>query len=129
MIKAPVTAPSTTASKSKKNPYIKPDIGKYYRCEEPEHKSNKCPKRKQVNIMDYRDEGEGVVIEEGSDSDFAEEHGDPIACVVQKLLCNQKVPNTTQRHQIFYSRYSVKARYATSSLTMEVARISCLKYL
>ena len=58
--------------------------------------------------MDYEDGDEGVVIEDTSDSDFAEEYGDPIACVVQKLFCNQKFSDTTQQHQIFYSRCSVK---------------------
>jgi len=31
-----------------------------------------------------------------------------ITCVVQRLLCNQKNPDIIQRHQIFYSRCSVK---------------------
>jgi len=31
-------------------------------------------------------------------------------CVVQRLQCNQKTPNTTQRHQIFYSTCSVKIK-------------------
>jgi len=52
-----------------------------YRCGEPEHRSNECPKRKQVNITNYKDE-KGVVIKKASDSDFAEKHGDPVACVI-----------------------------------------------
>ena len=63
-------------------------------CEEPGHRSNECLKRKQVNIANYRDEG-GVVIEEAIESDFAEEHGDHVACVIQKLLCNHKISDTT----------------------------------
>ena len=48
-----------------------------------------------VNMVDYGDD-EGVMIEEASDSDFAKEQGDPISCVVQRLLCNQKkAPDTT----------------------------------
>ena len=110
-VKSPVLAPAittTAAAKSKENSYTKPEIGKCYRRGEPEHTSNGCPKRKQVNVADYRDEDEGVVIKDASDSDFVEEHGDPVACVVQKLLCNPNIPDTTQRHQIFYSRCSVK---------------------
>ena len=61
-----------------------------------------------VSKLNYIDEDEGVIIEDASDSDFVEEHGDSVAYVVQKLLCNQKIPDTTQRHQIFYSRCSVK---------------------
>ena len=33
-----------------------------------------------------------------------------ITCVVQRLHCNQKTPGTTQRHQNFYSRCSVKSK-------------------
>ena len=50
--------------------------------------SNECPKRKQVNVADYGDEIKEVVIEDASDSDFTEEHGNLVACVVQKLPCN-----------------------------------------
>jgi len=60
-------------------------------------------------MVDYEDDGEEeVVIEDLNDSNFAEEQEDFVACVVQKLLCNQKAPDTTQQHQIFYSRCSVK---------------------
>jgi len=34
--------------------YAKPDVGKCYRCGEPEHKSNQCPKRRQVNMANIR---------------------------------------------------------------------------
>ena len=33
-----------------------------------------------------------------------------MTCVVQRLLCNQKVTDPTQRHQIFYSRCSVNSK-------------------
>jgi len=58
-------------------------------------------------MADY--EGDDVLVEtEPEDSDFVEEHGDPVACVIQKVLCSQKISDSTQRHQIFYSRCSVK---------------------
>ena len=46
------SAPTTTtvaAAKSKENSYAKPGVGKCYRCGEPEHKSNKCPRRIQYH--------------------------------------------------------------------------------
>jgi len=104
----PTTNPAV--AKGKENLDTKPGIGKCYRCDKPGHKSNEYPKRRQVNMANYGDEGEEVVIEDASDSDFIEEHRDPVACIVQRLLCNQKIPNTTQRHQIFYSRCSVKGK-------------------
>ena len=74
------------------------------------NKSNECLKRKQVNMTDYEDnEEKGFEIEELNDSDFAEEHGESVICIVQKLLCNQKALDTTQRYQIFCSRYSIKS--------------------
>jgi len=54
-------------------------------------------------MAEYEDEDKEVVIEDASDSNFVEEHDDHVACIVQKLLYNKKISNTTQRHQIFYS--------------------------
>ena len=54
-----------------------------------------APKRKQVNMADYEDEDEVQIETKSEDSDFTEEHGDLITCVVQKLLCSLKIPDTT----------------------------------
>ena len=97
--KASTSTPTTTPAirKSKDNPYTKPEVGKCYRCGEQEHKSNQCPKRRQVNMTDY-EEGDDVLVKtEPEDSDFIEEYGDHITCVIQKVLCSQKIPDT-QRH-------------------------------
>jgi len=59
----------TAAADSKENLYTKPVIDKCYRCGEIGLRSNECPKRKQVNITDYKDDGEkDVEIEELNDS-------------------------------------------------------------
>ena len=61
-------------------------------------------------MADYEEEEDDMLIEtKPGDSDFVEEHG--VACVVQKVFCNQKIPNITQRHQIFYSTGSVKVKF------------------
>jgi len=59
------------------------------------------------------------------DSKFAEKHSESATCVIQRL---QKASNTTQRHQIFYSRCSVKSKISISSLTERVVRISFLEH-
>jgi len=48
-IDAPPANPTTTAAptiKGKENPYAKPRASKCYRCGEPEHRFNECPKRR-----------------------------------------------------------------------------------
>jgi len=70
--------PATTATptiKGKENSYAKPGVGKCYRCGEPKHKSNKCPRR-QVNMADYEDEDEVNVDIEPEEFDFSEEYGE-----------------------------------------------------
>ena len=98
-------------------------------CGWPRHRFSECPKRKQVNVVDYGDEDKGVIIDDASDTDFVKEHGDPVACVIQKLLCNQMIFDTTQRHQIFYSRCSIKDKVCNLTSIMEAARTSCLEHL
>jgi len=61
-------------------------------------------------MTDYEDdEEEGFEIEELNDSDFAKKHGESETCCLD-IVVQPKGPNTTQRHQIFYSRCSVKSK-------------------
>jgi len=48
-------------------------------------------------MEDYEEEDDVLIETELEDSDFAQEQGDPVTCVVQRLLCNQKNPDTTQQ--------------------------------
>ena len=59
-------------------------------------------------MADYEDEDEMQIETEPKDSNFVQEDREVATCVVQRLLCNQKNPDTTQRYQVFYSRCSVK---------------------
>ena len=88
--KAPMSKPTINpvVAKGKENLYTKHEIDKYYRCSKPEHKFNECPKRRQVNMAYFEGEDKVQIETELKDSDFTEEYGDPITCVVQKLLCN-----------------------------------------
>jgi len=78
--------------KGKENPYAKPRVGKCYKCDEPGHRSNECPKKKSVNMADYEDKDEVLIDNELEDSDFVEEGREAATCVIQRLLCNQKIP-------------------------------------
>ena len=71
------------------------------------------------------EEVNNVLIEtEPEDSHFVEEHGDHVACVIQKVHYTQKIPDTTQKHQIFYSRCSVKDYITYGSLEARDKAIS-----
>jgi len=96
--KASTSTPATTLAftKSKDNTYTKPKVSKYYRCGEPKHRSIECPKKRPINMVDYEEKDDVLIETEPEDSNFVEEHGENIACVIQKVLCNQKVPDTIQ---------------------------------
>ena len=61
-------------------------------------------------MVDYEEEDEVEIVTEPEDSDFAKEYGELATYVVQRFLCKQKNPDTTQQHQIFYSKCSVKGK-------------------
>ena len=86
------SATSPTISKCNDNPYTKSRVDKYYRRGEPEHRYNERPNRRLINMADYEEEDDVLIETKSEDSDFVEEYGEPIACVVQKVLCNQKIP-------------------------------------
>jgi len=46
-------------------------------------------------IADYEEEDDVIVETEPKDSDFVKEHVDPVTCVIQKVICSQKIPSTT----------------------------------
>jgi len=76
---APTTSLMTSTThtkKGKENSYVKLGVGKCYRFGEPGHKPNECPRRRQVNMVDYEDEDEVKIETEPEDSVFAEEHGE-----------------------------------------------------
>jgi len=98
------TAPTT---KGKENSYAKPGVGKFTGVVNLET-SPMSVQGKASQHGRLWDGGEVEIETEPEDSDFAVEHGESATCVVQQLLCNQKALDTTQRHQIFYSRCSAK---------------------
>ena len=73
---------TASTTKGKENPYAKTRVDKCYRFGEPKHRSNECPKRRLVNIANYKDEDEVLIEIEPEDSDFVEEDGEVATCVV-----------------------------------------------
>ena len=47
-------------------------------------------------MADYEEENDVLIEIEPEDSDFIKEYDDPVTCIIQKVLCSQKIPYTTQ---------------------------------
>ncbi|KAG5531974.1 hypothetical protein RHGRI_026552 [Rhododendron griersonianum] len=94
------------------NPYQRPTIDKCYRCNQPGHRSNTCPNRRQANLVNATEDDPADFGNEGSD-DYGDQndneeveviegdHGDRVVCVVQRLLYAPKHESDLQRHNIF----------------------------
>ncbi|KAB5568956.1 hypothetical protein DKX38_002749 [Salix brachista] len=89
--------------------YVKPGGFKCYRCGQPGHRSNECPARRPVNLVDAGMEDEDEYVEEESGmgellegAEVAEEEGEFVNCVVQRVLCSTKVENPSQRRENVY---------------------------
>ncbi|XP_020245285.1 uncharacterized protein LOC109823419 [Asparagus officinalis] len=63
---------------------------------------------------DYEEAEDGhTTSEEEYEEEGVEVKGDNVSCVVQRLLCAQKTPDSSRQHQIFFSRCSVNNKVCT----------------
>lgn len=72
---------------NKPNPYARPFLGRCLRCNQPGHKSNECPQRRQVNLVaDGGDEDyDACGVEEGEQDETEVVEGDEgerVSCVI-----------------------------------------------
>ncbi|GFY85886.1 hypothetical protein Acr_04g0006240 [Actinidia rufa] len=115
-----VTTGSTTRQGGNPNPYAKVSGDKCYRCGEPGHRSNTCPKRATVNLVEPVPEEEDGGDDEGDVDPYADdpnefqddEEGEYLgrSLVIQKLLLTPKRVDSSQRHKIFRGRCTINKR-------------------
>ena len=106
---APITT-TVEATKSKMNPHVKPGVDKWYRCGEPGYKSNEYLRGsksiwglqiwRRGRSLDWRTKWFWLCWRAWKTTTY----------VHQRLLCNQKAPDTMERYQVFYLRCSVKKK-------------------
>ncbi|XP_028549525.1 uncharacterized protein LOC110110738 [Dendrobium catenatum] len=92
------------------NPYAKPATFKCYRCFQPGHKSNDCPNRQQVQLMEGEpdDEYQGAeLVNEQDFEDLQADEGKALACILEKLLIAPRQDGNSQRHSIFRTRCTI----------------------
>ena len=96
----------TTAPTKNNNPYTIPFSVKCYRCGEVGHRSNECPKRKAVNMVEREDDvfDDEVYGPDGDNNDYKYDDRDKYAYVVRKLILLPKSVDDTQCHKLFYTR-------------------------
>lgn len=107
---------TTMQQRANNNPYARPIPGNCYHCQKTGHRSNECPERRSVNLVDEPEQGkecyeEGAdgESEEGDDAEYHNhEDGEQVSCVVQRVLCSAKQP--TQRNSIFRSQCSINKK-------------------
>ncbi|PKU65568.1 hypothetical protein MA16_Dca024876 [Dendrobium catenatum] len=95
------------------NPYAKPGTLKCFRCFQPGHKSNECPQRQQLQLLENEEGEHSLEPDEQGDRDVDELEGDdgePVICVIEKLLIAPKHQNTSQRHAIFKTRCTIAGK-------------------
>ena len=82
---------NTSMPAKNNNPYTKPFSVKFYRCGEIGHRSNECPKRKTVNVVEKdNDVVENKVCRPNGDDDYEEYEYEGYTCVVRKLMLSPK---------------------------------------
>jgi len=99
------------------NPYARPAPGVCYRCRKPGHLSNTCPdRRRPVNWIEGEEgDPEATGDDAGEDdcyegAEFAEEDGERINCVVQRILYTPRQEDAGQRNNIFRSYCTVSQK-------------------
>ncbi|PKU87240.1 hypothetical protein MA16_Dca009388 [Dendrobium catenatum] len=97
----------------KDNPYVKPSNIKCFRCFQQGHKSNECPTRPQLQLLEAEDE-DGADNALGSNDeepeDVAGDEGKPVVCVLQRLLLAPRQPTDSQRNALFKTNCTIKGK-------------------
>ncbi|XP_039120519.1 uncharacterized protein LOC120256922 [Dioscorea cayenensis subsp. rotundata] len=93
------------------NPYARERGNKCYRCNQPGHLSNNCPKRGQVNMVEHEDGFEATEEHYTVGPDDVYEEDEQVVCVVRKLaLTMESIAEDPQRHNLFRTRCKVNQR-------------------
>ncbi|KAL8116363.1 hypothetical protein AgCh_022749 [Apium graveolens] len=100
-----------TSKSANVNPYALSGVDKCYRCGEPGHKSNQCPRRAGVGLATHdEDDNYDIPNEVDEDEDEITYEDEGISLVLRKLLYTPQHELYNQKHNIFTTKCTVKDR-------------------
>ncbi|KAL8124877.1 hypothetical protein AgCh_012512 [Apium graveolens] len=100
-----------TSKSANVNSYAPSGVDKCYRCGEPGHKSNQCPRRAQVGLATHdEDDIYDIPNEVDEDEDEITYEDEGISLVLRKLLYTPQHELYNQKHNIFTTKCTVKDR-------------------
>ncbi|PKU69720.1 RNA-directed DNA polymerase [Dendrobium catenatum] len=93
----------------RENPYARPSSIKCFRCFQMGHKSNECPNRAQLQLATIEgDEISGDHEEQDPElEEVVPDDGEPLICVMEKMLLAPRQTPTSQRNAVFKTRCTV----------------------
>ncbi|KAI0527329.1 hypothetical protein KFK09_002929 [Dendrobium nobile] len=106
----PKTVQKFRSPLARENPYAKPTSIKCFSCFQQGHKSNECPTRPQLQLVDAEaEDGEDEAEVEANNQveDVSGDVGEPLMCVLEKLLLAPKQPCKSQRNALFRTKCTI----------------------
>nr|XP_048331651.1 uncharacterized protein LOC125422974 [Ziziphus jujuba var. spinosa] len=99
------------------DPYARPYPIKCFKCNQVGHRSSECPQKKLMHMHEEVDDYGGEDEYDGADLIKATEEvsgedidGDPIVCILQKVLYSAKRYTPTQRHILFKTKCTINGK-------------------
>jgi hypothetical protein len=117
---APAKITGIVPPEALRNPYARPNSDKCYRCGQPGHQSNQCPRRSTINLIEPGEETYLAGEEEEDETTYTYDENEIIrgddgellsrSLVVRRLLLTPKQTDQSQRHNIFRTRCTVNRK-------------------
>lgn len=97
-------------SDTNNNPYSQPMLEKCFRCNQPGHRSNECPTRRTVHMIEWEEGGQEYEDDSGGEDSrelMKGNKGEPMNYVIQRVILALKTEEENQRYSIFKAHCTI----------------------